>query len=543
VTRPTTLSDEVATMAAFAGSSAGSPSSIADAAARVAEANAVLADLAGVFLSNRSSPIGADGSAVLADRRNGSQPIRPENGDARYRALVEQMPAVVFMAYLDQGIAEAYVSPQIEAALGFSQREWLEDPIRWYQRIHPDDKDRWSVEAAEMFISGGSLRSAYRVIARDGRVLWFHCQAGMIRQPDGRPWFIHGVGIDITDLKEAERALQEERNLVSTILETVAALVVVLDPTGRIVRFNRACEFASGHDSETVNGRHISELFESHEESARFTTIVEEWCAGTASPDQFGCWITESGDRRIIAWSATTLRAADGHVEYIIATGNDVTERKRLEAALLDISGREQRRIGQDLHDGLGQHLTGTAFMSKVLQQRLEERALPEAADADKIVRLVNEAIEKTRELSRGLVPVVSGADGLMVSLQRFALEVEDLFAVSCRFVCDAPVPLDDVATATHLFHIVQEAVTNATKHGRAPHIVIGLTVQGETGRLTIEDDGIGIGNVQPGQSGMGLHIMRYRANMIGGTFGVKEAASVLNGTIVECRFPMRTRP
>ena len=133
------------------------------------------------------------------------------NLEARYRALVEQIPAVVFMAYLDRGIGEAYVSPQIEAALGFSQEEWLEDPVRWYSHIHPDDKQRWSTEAAEMFLTGSPLRSAYRVISRDGRVIWFHCEAKMIRKDDGEPWFIHGVGFDITDLKRTEEALQEER--------------------------------------------------------------------------------------------------------------------------------------------------------------------------------------------------------------------------------------------------------------------------------------------------------------------------------------------
>ena len=119
-----------------------------------------------------------------------------------------------------------------KTVLGFSQEEWLEDPVRWYQQIHPDDKHRWSAEAAEMFLSGKPLRSAYRVIARDGHVVWFHCEARMVRRADGRPWFIHGVGFDITDLKRTEEALQEERNFVSAILDTVGALVVVLDPAG-----------------------------------------------------------------------------------------------------------------------------------------------------------------------------------------------------------------------------------------------------------------------------------------------------------------------
>ena len=159
------------------------------------------------------------------------------------------------MAYLDQGIGEAYVSPQIEAALGFSQEEWLEDPVRWYSHIHPDDKQRWSTEAAEMFLTGNPLRSAYRVVARDGRVIWFHCEAKMIRKEDGEPWFIHGVGFDITELKRTEEALQEERNVVSAILHTVGALVVVLDPEGRIIRFNRACEQTTGYSFAEVQGK------------------------------------------------------------------------------------------------------------------------------------------------------------------------------------------------------------------------------------------------------------------------------------------------
>ena len=107
------------------------------------------------------------------------------------------------MAHLNEGMSEAYVSPQIEHTLGFSQKEWLEDPIRRYEHIHPDDKQRWSMEAAQMLLSGTPLRSSYRVISRDGHVVWFHCEAKMIRQSDGQPWFIHGVAVDITELKLA----------------------------------------------------------------------------------------------------------------------------------------------------------------------------------------------------------------------------------------------------------------------------------------------------------------------------------------------------
>ena len=142
------------------------------------------------------------------------------------------------------------------------------------------------------------------------------------------------------------------------------------------------------------------------------------------------------------------LPDSEGMPNYIIATGIDITEREQLERALLNISAREQRRIGQDLHDGLGQHLTGIAFMAKVHESRLAEKQLTEAADAAKIVRLVNEAIHKTRELARGLLPVVSDAQGLMSALQLWAGEVEDLFGVSCKFQCETAVLIHDDAMA-----------------------------------------------------------------------------------------------
>jgi len=496
--------------------------------AAAADAEAILGGLAGVFFQN-SGPGGTEARSL--------------NVEARYRAIVEQIPAVVFMAYLDEGIGEAYVSPQIEATLGFSQREWLEDPIRWYQQIHPDDKQRWSVEAAEMFLSGNPLRSSYRVMSRDGRVIWFHCEAKMMRRADGQPWFIHGVAFDISELKRTEEALQEERDVLSAILETVGALVVVLDPSGHIVRFNRACEQTTGYSFAEVKGERVWDLFLAQEDRERFKAAFDQLMGGSPPREEESYWLTRDGNRRLIQWSTTILAGASRPgatqaIRYIIASGTDITERKALERAILDISGREQRRIGQDLHDGLGQHLTGIAFMSKVQEQRLAERSRPEAADAAKIVRLVNEAIHKTRELARGLLPVQSDAQGLMSALQQFSSEVEDLFQVSCRFECEEPVLVPDEAVANHLYRIVQEAVHNAIKHGKARNIVILLRAATDGGVLAVRDDGTGIADPAGSPNGMGLHIMRYRVSMIGGALEITRCGDY--GTLVTCVFPKK---
>ena len=512
-------------------SSAGNPATMHPPPTTCAEAEAVLEDLASVFFENTSLLTNLNSSGLSPTKICTQLP----NLEAKYRALVEQIPAVVFMAYLDEGVGEAYVSPQIEAVLGFTQEEWLQDPVRWYSQVHPDDKPRWSVEAAELFLSGKPLRSAYRILSRDNRVIWLHCEAKMIRREDGRPWFIHGVGFDITDLKRTEEALEDERNVATAMLDTVAALVVVLDFDGRIVRFNRACERSTGQTLADVAGQRVWDLFIPEEDAAGFRVHFEKMRAGQLQHDYECPWLAGDGTRRLIAWSGTSLPG--GTPGYVIATGIDITERKQLEKAILEISAREQRRIGQDLHDGLGQHLTGIAFMTKVQEQKLKEHHLPYAADAAKIVKLVNEAINKTRELAKGLTPVVSESHGLMTALQQLSAEIEDVFGVSCRLRCESPVLIHDVNMATHLYHISQEALSNAVKHGKPQNIEISLTESGGRGMLEIRDDGSGCRKIPQNSSGMGHHIMSHRAKMIGGTLDIE--ACVPHGTVVTCVFPM----
>src|ERR1700734_2374921 len=268
----------------------------------IAEAEAVLLDLAKISADPVLSALLPVLNQLTENRPPLASDVRAPNPEAKYRALLEQIPAVVFMAYLDRGISEAYVSPQIEASLGYSREEWLEDPVRWYQHIHPDDKQRWSVEAAGVFLLGKALRSSYRVIARDGRVIWFHCDARMIRHEDGRPWFIHGIAFDISDMKRIEEALQEERNFISAILDTVGALVVVLDNDGRIRRFNPACELTTGYSMEEVEGKYLWDLFLPAEERSRFRSMFEVLRTDLIPQDYQSSWITRRGEQRLIAW-------------------------------------------------------------------------------------------------------------------------------------------------------------------------------------------------------------------------------------------------
>lgn len=229
-------------------------------------------------------------------------------------------------------------------------------------------------------------------------------------------------------------------------------------------------------------------------------------------------------------------RSLEGRVaERASALTKEIAERERLQRQLLVISEREQRRIGQDLHDGLCQHLAGSALAGQVLHEKLAKKYLPEAADAQHIVELIEEGVLLSRRSAKGLHPIELDAAGLMLALEEFAATTSRLFNISCRFECDSPVLVHDAAAAEHMFRIVQEAVRNAVNHGRANRIVIKLEMLDDGQELRIEDNGGGISS-SPSREGMGLRIMAHRAQMIGGKLSVGPREG--GGTLVCCALP-----
>jgi PAS domain S-box-containing protein len=246
--------------------------------------------------------------------------------------------------------------------------------------------------------------------------------------------------------------------------------------------------------------------------------------------------IRADGALRWIRFRTFPVRNERGEVSRIVGVAEDITDRKLAEKAILDISARERRRFGQDLHDGLCQHLTGIGFMAKALEERLRELSLPETADTRQIGKLIQEAIAQTRDLAWGLSPVEADANGLMLALQKLAATTEKMFSVSCLFECGSPVLIQDHDVATHLYRICQEAVTNAIKHGKAQQVVITLTQQDHTIHLRVRDNGTGFPEVLENQQGMGLRIMNYRARMIRGSLVIQREG--LSGTLVTCSVP-----
>ncbi len=220
------------------------------------------------------------------------------------------------------------------------------------------------------------------------------------------------------------------------------------------------------------------------------------------------------------------------------ALTNEIAERERLEKAVLEISERERRSIGHDLHDGLGQHLTGTALTGQLIVEKLQERAAEEATDVKKMVALVKSAIEQTRQMAKGLLLADIDAEGLASALQEFCANTTTQFRVDCAFIGEARANLTESGIATHLYRIAQEAVRNAIRHGRARRIAVRLSTAQDQVVLSVRDDGIGLPSPSARGAGLGLRIMEHRARMIGAAFAIETPPE--GGTLVVCTLPLR---
>jgi signal transduction histidine kinase len=248
------------------------------------------------------------------------------------------------------------------------------------------------------------------------------------------------------------------------------------------------------------------------------------------------------GTYLIVVWLLASLIALHREMEErvrqrTVALTEEIAERERLEKAVLGITERERRAIGHDLHDGLSQHLTGTALVAQALGSRLASSSPQDSAEVKKIVGLIEQGIEQTRSLAKGLLLAEIERDGLVSALQELATTARKQFRVDCEFTCDGAVSLDEGGTATHLYRIAEEATRNAIRHGRASKVALGLSLEQGGVVLTVRDNGSGLPPPHARRQGLGMRIMAHRALMIGATLAAEAQAE--GGTCVTCRLQL----
>lgn len=213
---------------------------------------------------------------------------------------------------------------------------------------------------------------------------------------------------------------------------------------------------------------------------------------------------------------------------------------QRLEREIIEISEREQRRIGRDLHDGICQYLAAIGCAAGSLRaDLLQQNLLKEAAVAQELTKLLEDSVVQTRDLARGLVPVPMDEAGLPFALDGLANSVARLQNIDCKFQSDGQVQITDPSAATHLYRIAQEAINNATRHGHAQQIRIELFATGNRATLRVSDNGEGISNTAHGSDGLGLNIMTYRARLVEGHLAIGDGKE--GGSVIACTFPQNT--
>lgn len=313
--------------------------------------------------------------------------------------------------------------------------------------------------------------------------------------------------------------------------DAVPDLIMLLDKDHRITRVNSALAKRLGCAPAQAVGRFCYEAVHGLSAPPDYCPHARMLVSGKTERAA----VTKAYFGGFFDVTVVPLRDADGVLTGSVHVAHDISDHKRMAREILHISDWEKTRIGQDLHDTLGQQLAGVAFLSQALAHTWKNQP---GTDTDKaltqLVREAGRAVDLVRQVAHGLTPVVPGPNGLSDALRSMVERAQQIYGVVCVLHIDDGLTVVDQQVAAHLFFIAQEAVTNAARHGRARHIAIQLAFQGTRLELTINDDGVGLPEQPSEDSGLGLRSMQYRADLLGGILVFERIES--GGMRVVCR-------
>jgi len=452
------------------------------------------------------------------------------HSNARLRSILDTVPASIMMLSHDGTIK--YIN---HALSGESNHDIAGANI--LDLLRPSDHAFCESQLRAVVENGESCQMEILLPGPPSSPMWCLINVGPIVQEEQ----ITGltlVGTDITRTKLAEEALEAREAHLQAVVDTAVESIVVINAEGIIFSFNPASEQIFGYKEDEVVGKNVKILMPgSH--ARHHDGYIRQYL--------------ETGEKKIIGIGReVTGRKKDGttfpldlavsefrHAGKRMFAGiiRDISERKVLERHLSEAAEIEQQRIAQDLHDGLGSQLSGIALLATVLYRKLEAGASPQAELSGELVNHVKDADSQLRRVAHGLMPVEVAASGLTEALASLARITNQADNLSCSLCTDGAFLLEDITVSTHLLRIAQEAVRNAIRHGHAAQIDLSLVVHASHIRLTIRDDGVGIGDSDPAASGLGLRTMRYRSEAIGALLEIAPVET--GGTIVTCTLPL----
>jgi PAS domain S-box-containing protein len=464
----------------------------------------------------------------ITERRQSEQALR--DSEKKYRTIVDTAHEGIIAANLDSVIT--YANRRAAEICGYSVEEILgRCSLDFCDPAHLDE----AIALRAAFRQGERSRGDLCLRHRSGAEVWVSAAVSQVLDHAGKLTGLIYMIVDITERKRAEQALRDSETRVRALLDANPDLIVRLTRDGTYLDVHTTDPRVNYHLPLTMHdfiGRNVSELFEPEfaREHARYRNLA-------LATGQMQRWEYVRKDPRGSPRHIEARFVKSGEDEVVV-TVRDFTDRVELEREVIASGERERTRIGQDLHDGLAQLLIGVRLLLSALRDKLSLSGSPHREDADRAVDLVSRAIAQTSELAHGLSPIPKRGR-LSDALRQLGRESEKLLGARCDVDCQCAgtQPTLSETTATHLYRIAQEAITNAVKHGKATRIDIKCTTAPGILELTIADDGIGIPPDAMERDGLGLHIMSYRARAIGGDFSV--VAQPDGGTLVRCQAPL----
>ena len=464
----------------------------------------------------------------LTDIKNARSALA--ESEEKYRLVVENTKEAIAIIQEER---VRYVNPKICEITGYESRQLL--GRKFFHLVHPDSRPI-VVEEYRQRLSASEVHTAFpvKIIDTSNYIRWMEIYSVTIIW-ENRPAVLIFLN-DITERKLAQEALQASEEKYRLLAENARDIIMILDLDGNISYMNRAGSSMIGLPSDEVRGMNISRIIRSGD----YINIKALEKGSIRNPDRIykNRMDILNRDGQIIQLETISNPVRiDNETKGVLVIARDVTERQRLEKEVIEISERIRRQVSRDLHDDLNPHLIGVEALAEVLKVELERRSIPQANEAAKISMLVNRAITKTHRLARGLCPVDLESAGLPSAITNLVKLIRSMYGIDCRFTFDDSINIHDSAIAANIYYIAQEAAFNAAKHSSASKIIISLRMESDILKLMVEDNGIGITRSQEtckenGNRGMGLDIMKYRAEIINGSFGIRKRKPA--GTVIQ---------
>ena len=468
----------------------------------------------------------------ITERKRVEQEL--QESEQRFRAIFEQ--AAVGVAVIDTPTGHYLSVNQRMCEINRRSREEMLQ-LTFMDVTYPDDLQD-DLNQMEELKAGriSSFNMEKRNMAPDGTLTWINMTVSPMWRPGEPPLRHVAVVEDITERKQAELNYRRELAYNQALVGHTSAFIVVLDLAGRFVHANTAFSDTMGYSKKQVTGKTPWEIgLIDAAETARSKERFARLLRGEKNPPADSRLRTKDGKWRSVELRSTVTCKPDGSLDRIVVTGTDMTERYRLQQEVLRVVEQEQARVGHDLHDGVGQTMTGIVSLLEALEADLQGEARQQA---QRIHELLRQSVSEVRRMSHGLSPTGVKYRGLVGALQLLAETVRTNFRTPCLCEVDSGIVIKNSDIETHLFRIAQEAVNNALRHGKPSKVKLSLQHVSQTEcELRIEDDGTGLKKNKGEQdSGIGVRVMDYRANLIGARLTIKTKPR--RGVVVTCRFP-----